>query len=522
MRWLAPNDRPAAGDQAPGSGEPAEGRRPTVLVADDNQEMRRYITGLLADTYDVVTAVDGVEALEAARSVRPDLILSDVMMPNLDGFGLLRALRTEPATSGTPVILLSARAGEDSAVEGLEGGADDYLIKPFSSVELLARVRSNLELERTRRAAARREHQIAVELQERLVPNRSFRSPLFEIATYYQSGVLGTQVGGDWFDVIDLGRTRTALVVGDVMGKGIPAASTMGQLRSTIRAYAGLDMAPADLLEAVDTRVRELRTEQIASCIYAVVDSRAQTLEVANAGHPPPLLVAAGTVERLSGPVGPPLGAGPAAIGPLRVGLQPGSTLVLYTDGLVETRTGDTDRRIDEAAAIVRDWDGDIDGLPEALVSRLCPAGSPDDVAILVARVLPVGQLPTAETTFDSGAEAPAAARRFSNETMAGWAPAPAPAPGDLDLVVSELVTNAIIHGRPPTCLRLTHLGDEILVEVEDGSAFAPRLQHPRPHDEHGRGLRITAALARRSGVSLSPTGKTVWCTLRVVPTRSE
>ena len=114
--------------------------------------MRRYVAGLLADAYDVVMAHDGAAALEAARSVRPDLVLADVMMPNLDGFGLLQALRADAATCGTPVILLTARAGEDSAVEGLEAGADDYLVKPFSAIELLARVRSNLELERTRRA----------------------------------------------------------------------------------------------------------------------------------------------------------------------------------------------------------------------------------------------------------------------------------------------------------------------------------------------------------------------------------
>ena len=156
----------------PPTAAPARDGRPTVLVADDNPDMRRYIAGLLADAYDVVTAQDGAAALEAARSVRPDLVLSDVMMPNLDGFGLLQALRADAATCGTPVILLSARAGEDSAVEGLEAGADDYLVKPFSAIELLARVRSNLELERTRRAAARREHEIAVELQEQPRPEQ--------------------------------------------------------------------------------------------------------------------------------------------------------------------------------------------------------------------------------------------------------------------------------------------------------------------------------------------------------------
>ena len=478
--------------------------------------MLRYVAGLLAEAYDVVTAEDGVTALEVARSVRPDLILSDVMMPNLDGVGLLRALRADATTSATPVILLSARAGEESAVEGLEAGADDYLVKPFSAIELLARVRSNLELEWTRRAAARREHDIAIELQEKLVPSRSLHSSRFEIATYYQPGVHGTQVGGDWFETIDLGRARTALVVGDVMGKGIRAAATMGQLRSIVGAYAGLDLSPADLLEAVDACVREFGTEQIASCIYAVVDSRSSALQFANAGHLPPLLVSAGAVERLDTPLGPPLGAGPATLGLGDVRLDPGSMLLLYTDGLVETRAGNTDERIDRVAEIARNWVGEVDGLPATLVSELCPSGSADDVAILVVRDRPVRQLPTSETPVEPNLTGVASARAFTSELAAQWSPSPAP--GVLELLVSELVTNAIVYGRPPVCLRLTHLGDEVLIEVEDGSPHAPHRRRPALEEEHGRGLHIMAMLARRSGVSLEPNGKTVWCTVPSLP----
>ena len=100
------------------------------------------------------TAVDGADALELARAEPPDLVLTDVMMPRLDGFGLLAALRADPVTVGVPVVMLSARAGEDGTVEGLEAGADDYLVKPFSARELLARVRANLELDRARRTRA--------------------------------------------------------------------------------------------------------------------------------------------------------------------------------------------------------------------------------------------------------------------------------------------------------------------------------------------------------------------------------
>jgi len=124
-----------------------------VLVVDDNADMREYVTRLLGNVFIVETASDGVEAVEAVRQRMPDLILSDVMMPRLDGFGLLQTLRNDPATKTIPVILLSARAGEEARIAGLTVGADDYLTKPFTARELMARVRSRLEITNLRRRA---------------------------------------------------------------------------------------------------------------------------------------------------------------------------------------------------------------------------------------------------------------------------------------------------------------------------------------------------------------------------------
>jgi PAS domain S-box-containing protein len=120
--------------------------RPRILVVDDNADMRQYVARLLSERYEVEATADGQAALDAIHGRRPDLVLSDVMLPRLDGFGLLRALRHDPALKTLPVILLSARAGEESRVEGLERGADDYLTKPFSARELLARVQAHLDL----------------------------------------------------------------------------------------------------------------------------------------------------------------------------------------------------------------------------------------------------------------------------------------------------------------------------------------------------------------------------------------
>ena len=130
----------------------APSNRARVLVVDDNADLREYIAALLSPAYDVATAIDGFAAVEAARARIPDIVVSDVMMPRLDGFALVRELRSDPRTASLPVILLSARAGEEASVEGLDMGADDYLVKPFSARELLARVRTHVQLSRTRRA----------------------------------------------------------------------------------------------------------------------------------------------------------------------------------------------------------------------------------------------------------------------------------------------------------------------------------------------------------------------------------
>jgi signal transduction histidine kinase/DNA-binding response OmpR family regulator len=150
LRWL-PGDAETQQPEAGGS----TGDRPLVLVADDNADMRDYLQRLMARRFEVVAVPDGEQAIQSAKLRRPDLILSDVMMPRLDGFGVVRAIRADPKLQDVPIILLSARAGEEARVEGIESGADDYLVKPFVARELLARVAANLDLSRVRSQAMR-------------------------------------------------------------------------------------------------------------------------------------------------------------------------------------------------------------------------------------------------------------------------------------------------------------------------------------------------------------------------------
>jgi signal transduction histidine kinase/DNA-binding response OmpR family regulator len=189
LRWLASPtaaDGPAA--EARGRNDspaPTPTARPAhILLADDNADMREYMTRLLAHRWTVRAVADGAQALAAIRQRRPDLVLTDVMMPNIGGFELLRALRADPQTADIPVIMLSARAGEESRIEGLQAGADDYLTKPFSAKELAARVTTHLELGRLRRQAELEREKLHAQFMQAPVPMSLVIGPelVFELA----------------------------------------------------------------------------------------------------------------------------------------------------------------------------------------------------------------------------------------------------------------------------------------------------------------------------------------------------
>jgi PAS domain S-box-containing protein len=176
MRWLSDPDEPSARPGSTPASPAPEQRLPRIVWADDNADMRDYVRRILGSTYDVEAVTDGLAALEAVRRSAPELVLADVMMPRLDGLGLVKALRAEEATRTVPIVLLSAGAGEDSRIQGLAAGADDYLVKPFSARELLARVGAHVQLAQLRReaevarsAVARAEALQASEAQLRLI-----------------------------------------------------------------------------------------------------------------------------------------------------------------------------------------------------------------------------------------------------------------------------------------------------------------------------------------------------------------
>ncbi|MEU0112480.1 SpoIIE family protein phosphatase [Streptomyces bobili] len=326
-------------------------------------------------------------------------------------------LVTECVRTGRPVMVAQvkdedlARIARSPEAAGLlaRAGVHSYLAVP-----LIARgeVLGALDLKRTRNPlpfgdddlllarelAARAAVQIdnarwyqnarstALTLQRSLLPSHPAVTGGLEVASRYQPAGATTEVGGDWFDVIPLEDGKTALVVGDVMGSGIDAAATMGRLRTATTTLASLDLDPAVLLEHLD-RITSGLDHFIATCVYAVHDPRLGRFRIANAGHLPPALVRPGhPPELLDLPTGAPLGVGGVAFSSTDVDFAPGDQLVLYTDGLVETRRHSLDERLDAMLALLDDPARPLEELCDLLLRALHHPDNHDDVALLVAR----------------------------------------------------------------------------------------------------------------------------------------
>lgn len=207
MRWL-PDDTQSAGGAAADNMARAPEGAPRILLADDNADMRDYVQRLLAGAYHVDIAEDGVAALEALRERRHDLLLTDIMMPRLDGFGLIKAIREDPDLGDLPIIALSARAGEEARVDGLEAGADDYLVKPFSARELIATVRANLELTKFRREANSNLRRQAARLESLnktagLLAGQLDLDQVVQTVTDSGVALTGAQFGAFFYNVVD-------------------------------------------------------------------------------------------------------------------------------------------------------------------------------------------------------------------------------------------------------------------------------------------------------------------------------
>ncbi|MEU4874572.1 SpoIIE family protein phosphatase [Streptomyces sp. NPDC021608] len=358
---------------------------------------------------------------------------------------------------------------------------------------------------------------VAETLQDSMLPHIPRRRAGCELATRYLPGTLLGRVGGDWFDSVKLPGARTALVVGDVMGHGLNSAAMMGQLRTAVQTLAALDLPPAQLLRNLDDLAQRLGDTYLATCLYAVYDPIAGELQLANAGHIPPVLVRAadGRSELLELPTGAPVGVGGVPFEAVRLRVAPGDRLVMCTDGLVEMRGEDIGVGLaalcESAAHPAASMDDACDTIVRALAATFSRAGRgdrKDDVALLMARLGGIEPGDVAEWRLALDPAEVARARAAVREQLHDWGLAALAEAAEL--LVSELVTNAVRHSRRrPVGLRLVR-GDTLLCEVEDDDHELPNLLSAGPGDESGRGLRVVSALAREWGASRTADGKSV------------
>jgi PAS domain S-box-containing protein len=768
---------------------PAGRARPArVLVADDNADMREYLARLLRSAgYRVTTVTDGQAALDAIRADAPDLVISDVMMPRLDGLGLVAALRADARTAAVPVLLLSARAGQEASIEGLQAGADDYLVKPFSAAELLARARASVELARFRNREAQFRRTLIDSLQEgffltdqegtileanqaflalvgagpeglpyrwphpwlpdpgadpdgwamtarafrdykrhgggrytvpvrhhdghtiwlacssaslpgpdgrgrlfvgtardvtaerlatqreatlagfaaalaaageisemlttaargiaaavhasqvtvalwssddnpavtgwpRLAPGQRASAAvtgaldvvrhqlaasvavlsgdegtsllaapldgtgssamaaefpagrpvsaevreLFSVLTSHLAQVLAKarvyeqtravaltlqhailaptelphgfaarytpavpplEVGGDWYDVIPLPGQRTGVVVGDCVGRGLPAAAVMGQLRSASQAVLLRAPGPAEALADLDTFASRIPGAECTSVFCAILDPVAGTLTYSSAGHPPPILVTAGEdYQLLDQARSLPLAMLPAdwRRSQATATLPPGATLMLYTDGLVERRNQSLDKGIDAAAVTVAEHAQDHpDDVADHVMSAMTPvAGYEDDVAVLIYRH------PPAPLTVQVSADDPSCLALL-RARLRQWLPAAgigSREATDLMIAAGEATANAFEHataGRPADAApvqitftaRAAHTAVQLIV-ADTGSWQSPAADREQPAPgTRGHGIIFMHALMDDVTIDPSAHGTTVTMT---------
>ncbi|WP_330335107.1 SpoIIE family protein phosphatase [Streptomyces sp. NBC_00536] len=462
------------------------------------------------------------DAYTAGFGPRPTGAAAHEALPEIGELGLLPLL-DQVLRSGKPRTAKNRKAPGGSSYTAtctpVEFPEADGAGRSAGVLIHLADVTDHAEAVERLRAAERRQREAVVTLQRSLLPQELEQPDDLRIAATYQPGGTEAAVGGDWYDVITLGAGRTALVIGDVMGRGVRAAAVMGQLRTAVRAYARLDLPPHEVLQLLDGLAAEIDASQIATCVYAVHDPSEGLLAYASAGHLPILVRDEdGTVRRAADPTGPPLGTGGWLHTSGTIALGPGSTAVLYTDGLVERRGEDIDEGV---AALERALSGAL-GTPAVICDRLMralgvDADHDDDVAVMVlqqpARVGSEAELfHNAALELLGGIEAAPRARAFAQGVLASWR-----FPIELCdlgvLAASELVANSLQHGTPPMRLRLRRTDRRLIVEVTDGDDHLPRRRRAEPADETGRGISIVATIASSWGTRRTPGGgKAVWC----------
>jgi sigma-B regulation protein RsbU (phosphoserine phosphatase) len=322
--------------------EPTVAAGATILVVDDSPvNLRLVVRTLEGRGYRLLAAKNGRAALDIARRVRPDLILLDIMMPEMDGFEVCRALKADPLTRDAIVVFLSALGEVTDKVTGLELGASDYITKPIQAEEVIARVANHVARQQLEREVRRSRDRLQKELasagamQRGILPATLPSGDGATFSAYYRTSLYA---GGDYYDVLRLPDGQFGVIVADVSGHGAPSAIVMAMIRAAVHAFPGFACDPAEMVRYLNRHFEFLwESPMFATALVALVDPRDRSVTLACAGHPPPLLMSGGRVRPL--PVNatmPVLMMDLRSVPEVRHVLDAGDRLLFYTDGVTE------------------------------------------------------------------------------------------------------------------------------------------------------------------------------------------
>jgi sigma-B regulation protein RsbU (phosphoserine phosphatase) len=382
----------------------------TILVVDDNELNRDLLSRRLRrDGHTVIVAEHGRAALDRLAEQPFDLVLLDIMMPELTGYEVLEIMKRDAALSHIPVVMITAATEEESIVRCLSLGADDHLPKPFNPAILRARVGSSLARKRLHDAEQRharsleRELEIGREIQLGFLPDTIPEPAGWELRAHFRPA---RQVAGDFYDAFPLPDGRVAIVLADVCGKGVGAALFMALFRSLFRALAEPQFAAAtDSSEGLRATVQGTNdyiarthgsANMFATVFFAALDPASGAMDYVNAGHElPALLDAGGAVRARLAPTGPAVGLmAELPFGVARECIGRGETLVAYTDGVVDARNSAEESYGEERLmALLAEGGATAQTLIERVDSTLgafiADAAQFDDVAMLAVRRIP-------------------------------------------------------------------------------------------------------------------------------------
>ena len=395
-----------------------EGERLRLPVTDPQ-------AGLLpaADLCEIRAGGALAEVLRGVRPVFGDSAAARVALPELLGGG-----RTVPTGHRAILAPLRGRRRVIGAAVFLRGTDRP----PFEANDLLvaAQLATHTALGIDKAVLYGREAYIADELQRTMLPDSLPQPTGVRLASRYLPAAETARVGGDWYDAIPLPGSRVALVVGDVMGHSMTSAAIMGQLRTTAQTLAGLDLPPQEVLHHLDEQAQRLGSDRMATCLYAVYDPVAHRITIANAGHPPPVLLhLGGRAEVLRVPPGAPIGVGGVDFEAVELDAPAGATLLLYTDGLVESRMRDVwtgieilrERLAATAQLTGPDHSPPLEALCDDVLDMLGPGDRDDDIALLAARFDGIAPSDVAYWFLEPEDAAPGRARRLARRALSRW-----------------------------------------------------------------------------------------------------